>query len=66
MHVGYRPVVFSNLPSSRACTWNLGLGPWGMAGEISNGDVTFPGSVQVLVNMPGLGLAERHGFGLVG
>lgn len=55
-----------NLPGSKASTWALGLGPWRMAGKISNGGITFPGSVQMLVNMPGLGSAERHDFGLVG
>jgi hypothetical protein len=38
----------------------MGHGPWGEAGEILNGDVTYPGPVQVLVYMPGPGSAERH------
>lgn len=37
----------------------------GRAGEILNGDVTYPGPVQVLVHMPGPGSAERHDPGLV-
>lgn len=41
-------------------------GPWAMTGEILNGDVTYPGPVQVLVYVPGLGSPERHDFGLVG
>jgi hypothetical protein len=47
-------------PISRDQGQHLGHGPRGEVGEILNGDVTYLGPVQVLVDMPGPGSAERH------